>query len=697
MSISTLCETMTDTHPPVAKRAPKELVLHGDVRLDNYYWLRDRKDPDVLDYVLKENEYTARAMAHTSSLQEKLYSEMGARIPEEDTTVPRKVDDYYYYERTVRGRQYAIHCRRRESMDAEEEVYLDENDLAEGHEFFHIGAMVISPSHSKCAYMADTDGSERYHLFVRDLASGETIDSSLEGIWDIVWGEEEDSVYYVVLDEVHRPYKVFKHVVGSDPEKDMQVYHEKDETFEYLRLSKSKSRRYIVITAQSLTKSEVWLVRSDGSDGPRLFRPRKNGVKYYVTHVRDRFFVLTNEDSANYKLMYVDEASSGPEGWKEAIPSRESTAMCISEPIPWIEPFDDFIAMIELEDGLFGIRILDLTSMTTRKVALPERFCALTPMFGADMSSPRFRISCSSLVTPGSVYECDLRTGELTLLKRDEVPGYDESRYDLSRIVARAEDGTPLPIFLVRRKGLERNGRNPLYLEGYGSYGDFEEAPTPFSPSRVSLLDRGFVCAFAQIRGGGEMGQGWYRQGVLLNKKTTFTDFIACAEHLIREGYTSKDRLVVRGRSAGGLLMGAVLTMRPDLFQAVVADVAFVDVISTQQDPSIPLVPGEWEEWGNPSIPEHYRYQKSYSPYDNIARREYPRALFTSGMNDPRVPYWEPVKMVAKLRELKTDDNLLLLVTSLHEGHRGGSGRYDSLREEAFTYAFMLDSVGISE
>lgn len=688
---------MTRAHPPVAKRAPKELVLHGDARTDNYHWLRDKKDPDVLDYILKENEYTASAMAHTVPLQDKLYSEMGSRIPEEDSTVPEKVDDYYYYERTVRGKQYAIHCRRRGGMDAEEEVYLDENDLAEGHAFFFIGAMALSPSHTKCAYMADTDGSERYRLFVRDLVSGEVIDSRLHDIWDIVWGEEEDCVYYVVLDDVHRPYKVFKHTIGADPGDDVLLYHEKDPTYEYLRLSKTKSRKYIVITAQSLTKSEVWLVRADGSSGPSMFRPRADGVKYYVTHAGSRFFVLTNERAPNYRLMYVDEASPGVENWKEAIPNRDSVAVCVSDPIFWVEPFDNHIALIELEDGLFHIRVLDLSTMALRKVPLPEEYSVATPMFGHDMSSPSFRFSCSSLVAPNSVYECNLRTGDLTVLKTDRVPGYDRERYDLTRITARAKDGTGLPIFLVHRKGVRRDGDNPLYLEAYGSYGDFEEAPTPFSPNRVSLLERGFICAFAQIRGGGEFGREWYMQGVLLKKKNTFTDFIACAEHLIKDGYTSREKLVARGRSAGGLLMGAALTMRPDLFKAVVADVAFVDVISTQLDPSIPLVPGEWEEWGNPSIPEHYRYQKSYSPYDNVGRKEYPRALFTTGMNDPRVPYWEPVKMVAKLRELKTDDNLLLLSTSLHEGHRGGSGRYDSLKEEAFTYAFMLDSVGISE
>ena len=687
---------MTGLFPPTAKRVPKELKLHGDVRVDSYYWLRDRDDPDVLDYILKENEYTSKVMAHTESLQSKLYRELGDRLPEEDITVPRKVDDYLYYERTVRGKQYPMHCRRRGSMEAEEEVYLDENVVADGYDFFQVGAMAMSPSHGKCAYLADTDGSERYRLFVKDLATGKVVDSQLNDIWDMVWGEEEDAVYYVILDDVHRPYKVFKHAVGADPADDVLIYHEKDPAFEYLRLHKSKSRKYIVITAQSLTKSEVWLLRSDGSGEPWRLRPRKDDVKYYVTHTGDKFLVFTNEGASNYKVMYVDESSPEVENWKEAVPSRD-TVICISEPITWVEPFDGFLAMVELEAGIFRIGVLDLEDMSTRAFDLPVEFGAVSPMFGADMSVPRFRFSCSSPVVPNSVYECDLRTGEMTLLKRDDIPGYDPDKYVLSMSEALAEDGTVLPIFLAHRKGIQRDGRNPLYLEAYGAYGDFEEAPTPFSSNRISLLDRGFVCAFAQIRGGGEMGREWYKQGSMQNKKNSFTDFIACAEHLVKGGYTSTDRLVVRGRSAGGLLMGAVLTMRPDLFRAVVADVAFVDVISTQLDPKIPLVPGEWEEWGNPAVEEHYWYMKSYSPYDNIDRREYPRALFTAGMNDPRVPYWEPVKMVAKLRELKTDDNLLLLVTSLTEGHRGGSGRYDSLKEEAFTYAFMLDSVGISE
>lgn len=582
-------------------------------------------------------------------------------------------------------------------MEAEEEAYLDENELVDGHEFFSVGAIVRSPSHNKCAYMADTDGSERYRLFVKDLTSGEFIDSQLSDVWDIAWGEEEDAIYYVVLDEVHRPYKVFKHVIGTKPEEDVLIYHEKDPTFEYLRLSKTKSRKYIVITAQNLTKSEIWLLKSDGSGELRSLVARAESVKCYITHIGDRFFVLTNKDAPNYKLMAVDESASNPESWVEVIPNRRSSAVCISDPVPWIEPFDDFLAIFEREGGLFKISVLDLNDMTSKTIELPEKFSAVTPMFGADVSLPLLRFSCSSLNVPNSVYECDLRTGKLAVLKKDEIPGYDRDKYELSRIVAHADDGTELPIFFVHRKDFQKDGANPLFLEAYGSYGDFEEAPTPFSSDRVSLMDRGVICAFAQIRGGGEMGEEWYRQGVLLSKRNTFTDFIACAEHLISEGYTSKERLVIRGRSAGGLLVGAVMMMRPDLFKAVVAGVAFVDVVTTMTDPTIPLVPGEYEEWGNPNVPEHYEYLKSYSPYDRVVAREYPRALFTAGMNDPRVAYWEPIKMVAKLRELKTDDNLLLLVTNFKEGHRGSSGRYDSIRQEAFECAFVLDSFGVSE
>ncbi|MGB2825086.1 MAG: oligopeptidase B, partial [Thermoplasmata archaeon] len=391
---------MTNVPPPTAKRVPKELALHGDVRVDNYYWIRDRGDPDALEYALKENEYTARAMEHTAPLQERLSAEIVSRIPEEDTSVPCKVDDYYYYKRMVRGKQYPIHCRRRGSMDAEEEVYLDMNELAEEHEFFFIDAIVTSPSHGRCAYTADTDGSERYRLFVKDLASGEFIDSQLSNVWEVVWGEEEDAIYYVVLDEVHRPCKVFKHVIGTNPEDDLLVYHEKDPRFEYLRLSKTKSRKYIVVTAQSLTKSEVWLQRSDGSGELWPLRARAEGVKYYATHIGDRFFVVTNKDAPNYKLMAVDESAPDSESWVEILPDRESSAICISDPIPWIEPFDDFLAMFEREGGLFMINILDLNDMTVRKIELPERFSAVTPMFGTDMSSPLLRFSCSSLNSP---------------------------------------------------------------------------------------------------------------------------------------------------------------------------------------------------------------------------------------------------------------------------------------------------------
>lgn len=687
--------TMTTPTPPTAKKVPKAITLHGDSRKDYYYWMRFKDDPDVIGYVEEENSYTDEMMKHTVPLQDALLREFESRMADEDLTVPEAYDGYLYYRRTDKGRQYPVYLRRREGTDSEE-VVLDQNAASEGHEYFEVKLVRPSPDHRMVAYTADVDGSERYRVFVRDIASGDVVDASLDNADDVVWGEGSDVLYYSIINESHRRHKVLRHRVGADRTDDLLVYHEKDPAFEYLRVSKTKTGKYVMITSQSLTKSEVQLLRANGSEELWTLKPREDGVKYYAVHADGRFFIVTNEDAPNMRLMTVEDSDPRPENWREVLPNRDSVAICVSDPEPWVEPFENHLAVYELENGAFRINVIDLRSGSARIVPLPVRHGTVRPEFGHDLASTVLRFTCSSPLVPRSTYDYHMDTDEMELRRRETVPAYDPEGYEMHRTVARSADGASIPMFVVHRKGLGKDGGRPLYLYAYGAYGDFESVPTSFDSTLVSLLDRGFVCAFVQIRGGGEMGGEWYRAGVMMTKKNSFEDFIAAAEHMIREGYTSKDRIVVRGGSAGGLLVAAAMVMRPDLFGAVVAEVPFVDVVTTQMDPKIPLVPGEYEEWGNPDIPEQYRYMKSYSPYDRIERRGYPSTLLTTGMNDPRVPYWEPLKMAARMRELKTDDNVLLLSAKLTEGHHGGSGRYDSLRDTAFVYAFMLDALGIT-
>ena len=682
--------------PPTAKKVPKTLTLHGDTRTDDYYWMRFRDDPDVMRYVEEENRYTDEMTRHTARLQETLLQEFESRVADEDLSVPEMNDGYLYYRRTEKGKQYPVYLRTREGTDSEE-VVLDQNRAAEGHDYFEVKLVRPSPDQSMVAYTADIDGSERYRVYVREIASGDIVDDSLDNADDVVWGEGSDVLYYSIINESHRRHKVLKHRIGSDRADDELIYHEKDPMFEYLRVSKTKTGKYVMITSQSLTKSEVQLLRADGSEAPWTLRPRQDGVKYYAVHADGRFFIATNEDAPNIRLMTVDDSDPRQENWREVLPHRDSVTICVSDPDPWIEPFEDYLAVYERENGAFRFNVIDLRSGSATVVPLPIRHGTVRPEFGHDLGSTVLRFTCSSSLVPRSTYDYHMDTGEMELRLRETVPGYDPAGYEMHRTVARSADGASIPVFVVHGKGVRKDGARPLYLYAYGAYGDFESVPAQFDSTLFSLIDRGFVCAFAQIRGGGDLGGDWYRAGVLMTKKNSFEDFIAAAEHMIREGYTSKDRIVIRGGSAGGLLVTASMVMRPDLFGAVVAEVPFVDVITTQMDPKLPLVPGEYDEWGNPEIPEQYRYMKSYSPYDGIEVRDYPDILLTTGMNDPRVPYWEPLKMAARMRELKTDDNMLLLSAKLTEGHHGGSGRYNSLRDSAFVYAFMLDSLGVSE
>jgi oligopeptidase B len=680
-----------DLSPPVAKVISKADTLHGDIRIDNYFWLREKSNPEVIKYLEAENEYTEAVMKHTTKFQERLYEELLDRIKETDLSVPEKIDDYYYYSRTEEGKQYSIYCRKKESLDAEEEILLDQNALAEGYNYFDIGAFQISPDHQLLAYSVDTTGSETFTLYVKDLNAGELLKDEIKNIYyDVEWGNNNKTIFYITLDEAKRPYKLYRHILGTAQEEDEMVYHESDEAF-YLSISKTRDKEYLIMTLGSMTTTEVRYLKADlPKDNFKVIHPRQHEMEYYVTHHDDKFYIMTNDEAKNFKLMEVTVTDPSKKNWKEVIPHRDSVK------IDGMDVFRNHLVVYERERGLKKLRITNLINNQIHYVDFPEPVYTFWRDRNPDFNTNVLRFTYTSLVTPKSVFDYNMDDKTRELKKQYEVlGGYDPSLYQSERIFAKVSDGTMVPMSLVYKKGMVKDGNNPLYLYGYGAYGISWE-PT-FSSNRLSLLDRGFVYAIAHVRGGGEMGRYWYDEGKLLKKKNTFTDFIACAEHLIAENYTSGDKLVICGGSAGGLLVGAVTNMRPDLFEAVIADVPFVDALNTMLDPSIPLTVIEYEEWGNPNEKEYYDYMKSYSPYDNVEAKEYPNMLITAGLNDPRVQYWEPAKWTAKLRALKTDKNILLLKTKMGEGHMGASGRYDYLKDIAFEYAFIFDLFGIEE
>jgi len=684
--------------PPVAKKEPKRLEAHGDVRVDDYYWMKERSHPGVIEYVEAENHYTTEMMKHTERLQKKLFEEMKSRIKETDSSVPLKVDGYLYYTRTAKGKQYKIHCRKKGSLDAKEEVILDENEVSSGSDFFDVESVKVSPDHKLLAYLADKNGSERFTLAVKDLRTGKLLEERIENTCAVEWANDNKTIFYATLNEEWRADKVFRHVLGDDPKKDVLVFHEKDPKFYYLLLRRTKSRKFILITVESAATSEVLYLRTDDPCGEfKVIRPRKEWTEYFVSHFKDRFFIVSNEKAVNYKIMEAPDSDPSPKNWKELRPHNEKVCIDVSDPVAWIEPFENHLVVFEREKAQGRVRVHDLRDGSSHCIEFPEKVYMVYPVFNEDPRSNVLRIKYYSLVTPNRIYDYDLNTRRLVLKKQDEVPGHDPSKYVQERIFAPAKDGTKVPITLVYRKGLRKDGRNAAYLYAYGGYGTFEWAKGDFDPTLLPLLDRGFVYAYAHIRGGSEMGRKWHHEGRLTKKINSFTDFTACAEHLIREKYTSPDKIAIHGRSAGGLLMGSVVNMRPDLFRAVVAEVPFVDAITSMMDTTIPLTVGEFDEWGNPTKKEFYDYFKKYSPYDRVEAKDYPNMLVTGSLNDTRVQYWEPLKWVAKLRELKTDKNLLILRMGMNEGHAGASGRYDHLKYTAFLYAFMLDSVGIKD
>ncbi len=688
----------SDLAPPVAPVQTVTHRNHGDARVDHYYWLRERDNPAVLSYLEAENIYTEAMLTHTEALQSTLYDEMKSRIKETDESVPVAHGGYFYYYREEEGKQYRIYCRKQGIPDADEQVLLDLNVEAEGHDFLQMGNFAVSPDHSLLAFALDTNGSETYTLRVKDLATGELLPDQIENTYyGLEWGNDNRTLYYTTLDPALRPFKLHRHHLGASASDDEVVYHEEDERF-FLRLYKAKSERYIFLALGSAVTSEVYAIDADHRDGqPFLVQPRVQDMEYFVTHHRsptgdERFFILTNWEAENFRVMAAPIDAPARENWQELIP--HSTDVMLDR----VEPFQDFLVIWERESGLTHIRIQDLRdgAFYAGKKSNAHRVEQLEPVYtvstgpNPDFTTKTLRYRYTSLVSPPTVFDYDMEERTRTLRKQDEVAGYDPSAYTTERIWAAASDGVKVPISLVYPADLKQDSCNPCLLIGYGSYG-MSYDPS-FSSNHVSLLQRGFVVAYGHIRGGGEMGRQWKEDGKYLKKMNTFTDFIACAEALIDRNYTSPRSLVISGRSAGGLLMGAVTNLRPDLFAGVVAGVPFVDVVNTMLDATIPLTVIEWEEWGNPAEPDYYHYMKSYSPYDNVEAQDYPAILATAGLNDPRVQYWEPAKWVAKLRARKTDNNPLMLKTEMGAGHFSKSGRYDYLEEVALEYAFILDT-----
>ena len=675
--------------PPAARRRAARSSIHGRERRDDYAWLRDRDAPEVREHLEAENAYTEAMMRHTEELQEALYAEMLARIREDDSSPPARDGAYEYYLRTERGRAYPIYCRRRASPAGAEEILLDVNALAAGREFFRLGDLEVSPDHRLLAYSYDTEGGEDFTLVIRDLDAGELLADRIAPIYySLAWGADGRTLYYTTADAAHRPCRVHRHRLGSRAG-DEVVFEEPDERY-FVSVGVTRSREYVLVTSGSATSSEVHLLESrDPAAVPRLFVARRQGVEYDLDHRGDRFYVRTNLDAKNFRVLAVPLGATALADGAEILPHREDVT------VEGIDVFRDRIIVRERKAGFARLAVLPFDGSAPHLVPLPETVCSLGSAPNPEFDSPDYRFSYSSLVTPWTTFDYDVARRRLVTRKREEVVGgHEPANYMTRRLEASSADGVAVPVSIVHRQGIELDGSNPCLLYAYGAYGITVEPS--FSSLNLTLLDRGFVFAIAHVRGGAALGETWHDAGKMLAKRNTFSDFIAVAEHLIATGYTSSDRLAVRGGSAGGLLMGAVANLRPDLFRVVIAHVPFVDVVNSMLDDSIPLTVTEYEEWGDPRVEEHFDYMLSYSPYDNVAPASYPHILVTAGIHDPRVQYWEPAKWVAKLRALKTDDNLLLLKTNLSAGHTGPSGRYAYLRERAFEYAFLFDRLGIA-
>ena len=679
---------LKQTHPPVAAVRPHAITQHGETRVDNYFWLREKENPEVREYLEAENAWTAEQMRDTEPLQEQLYREIVGRIQETDTSAPVRSAGWLYYSRTVAGAQYRIYCRKRDGSNGEEEILLDADQAAEGFAYFQLGVFKPSSDHTLLAYSIDTEGDEDFTVFFKNLRTGELLpDHITNTYYSFEWAADNRTVFYNILDEARRPYKVMRHTLGEDPSKDVEVYHETDERFE-VDIDRTRDRAYLLLDSHSHTTSETRFLPAGQPTGE--FMPiveRVQGVEMDVTHHAGRWYIRTSDGAPNFRLVSAPVGNSVKANWREEIPARQDAT------IEAVDAFSGFLVVSERYDALPQIRIRDFRTGAEHYVQVPDPVYTVEAEPGGDYATPVVRLTYSSLTTPETAYDYDMGERTLSVVKREAVlGGFDRENYATERMEATSADGTTIPISLLYRKGLKRDGSHPALLYGYGSYGISIDAS--FSHVRLSLVDRGFVYAIAHIRGGGDLGKSWHEAGRMANKTNTFQDFLAAAEALIGAGFTNSRRLGIMGGSAGGLLMGAVLNLRPDLFGAAIAKVPFVDVLSTMSDATLPLTVGEYEEWGNPEQPEHYARIRAYSPYDNVRLADYPQLLVTAGLNDPRVSYWEPAKWVAKLRACSSSSKLLLLKTNMGAGHFGASGRYERYRETALDYAFLLKALG---
>jgi oligopeptidase B len=682
---------------PVAEKKPKELVAHGDVRQDPYYWMNDffKKGPDstrVVEYLQAENKYYDTMMSGTKTMQEKLYAEMKGRIKEKDESVPVFKNGYFYYSRTVEGKDYYVSCRKKGSMAAAEEVMLDVNAMAEGHDYYRVGGTSVSPDNKLLAYGVDTVSRNEFIIYIKNLETGEIYKDAISRTQsDPTWAADNKTIFYTSKNpQTLLSEKIKRHTLGTDASKDVVVYTEKDPT-NYIWVTKTKSEKYITIGSQATLSAEHRILPADQPMGEfKVFQPRMKEVLYEIDHANDKFYIRTNKNARNFKIMTSAETKTDSSGWTEMIAHSDTVL------IEGIEVFKNFVAISERRRGLAQIHVINTQNKEEHFIEFDEPTYAAGSMNTPEYNTDTMRYQYTSLITPRTVYDYNMATKAKTMMKQQEVVGgYDKTQYESERIYAKATDGTSIPVSIVYKNGFKKDGSMPLILYGYGSYGASMDAY--FNSNLLSVLDRGFAYALAHIRGGQEMGRYWYEDGKMMKKKNTFTDFIDVAEYLLSNKFTSKQHLYTMGGSAGGLLMGAVVNMRPDLWNGVVAQVPFVDVLTTMSYPTIPLTTNEYDEWGNPANKEHYDYMKSYSPYDNVTAKAYPNMLVVTGLHDSQVQYFEPAKWVARLRELKTDSNHLLLYTNMEAGHGGASGRFKALRDRAREYAFFFALEGIKE
>ncbi|HUS85890.1 MAG TPA: S9 family peptidase [Bacteroidales bacterium] len=698
------CNPKSEVLSPVAEKIPEELTMHGHTRIDNYYWMRlsdeqknsevpDEQTKRVLDYLNAENEYLDKMLGHTETLQEKLFNEMKGRIKQDDESVPYLENGYYYYTRYEEGKEYPLYYRKKGSLEAEEELLLDVNKLAEGKKYCSVSRLSISPDNDIMAYGVDYVSRRRYDIHFIDLATGDPMEDVITNTTgSATWANDNKTLFYVGKNtETLRSERIVRHKLGRPVGEDVVVYFEEDEEFT-TRVGKTKSRKFLVINNDQTLSTETMILEADNPDGSfRMFEPRQVNHEYSIDHIGNSFYIRTNVGGAsNFKLMKTGERNTGKDSWTDVIPHRDDVLL------QGFELFDEYMTVSERINGLNNLRVFNMADGTDYYLEFDEEVYSARLRSGTEAGTENMRYSYTSLTTPSSVFEFNMRTKEKILLKEDEVlGGFDKENYESKRLWATADDSTQVPISLVYRKGFIQDGKSPLLLYAYGSYGASRDPS--FNSNILSLLDRGFAYAIAHIRGGSEMGRYWYEDGKLLKKINTFTDYNDCAEFLINEKYSSPERLFAQGGSAGGLLMGAILNLQPELFKGVIAGVPFVDVVTTMLDPTIPLTTFEWDEWGDPREKEYYDYMLSYSPYDQVQTIDYPNILITTGFWDSQVQYWEPAKWIAKLRDMKTDDNLLVMKCNMVAGHGGASGRFERLKTTALEYAFMLDLVGTKD